>query len=128
MATASPTAMPSSNQPPASQPITEEPNVPTVRINHCRPDDIAQLADNPTAQDLTDQLPLTLTFQDFNRVEEVAELPRPLTMDGVPAGDDPTSTTSATTPPLAASSSTTATLATGTASSASAGSPTATSN
>jgi len=102
--------------------------VPTVRINHCRPDDIAQLADNPTAQDLTDQLPLTLTFQDFNRVEEVAELPRPLTMDGVPAGDDPTSTTSATTPPLAASSSTTATLATGTASSASAGSPTATSN
>ena len=63
--------------------------MPTVRINHCRPDDIAQLADNPTAQDLTDQLPLTLTFQDFNRVEEVAELPRPLTMDGVPAGDDP---------------------------------------
>ena len=31
----------------------------------------------------------TLTFDDFNHVEKVAELPRPLTMDGVPAGDDP---------------------------------------
>ena len=100
--------------------------MPTVRITIADQTITAQLADNPTAQDLTDQLPLTLTFQDFNRVEEVAELPRPLTMDGVPAGDDPTSTTSATTPPLAASSSTTATLATGTASSASAGSLTGT--
>ena len=49
----------------------------------------AQLADNPTARDLVDQLPLTLRFRDFNRVEKIAELPRPLTMDGVPAGDDP---------------------------------------
>ena len=49
----------------------------------------AQLADNPTAQDLINQLPLTLTFRDFGRVEKVAELPRPLAMDGVPAGDDP---------------------------------------
>jgi hypothetical protein len=36
-----------------------------------------------------DQLPLALTFDDFNQVEKVAELPRSLTMDGVPAGDDP---------------------------------------
>ena len=50
---------------------------------------IAHLADNPTARDLADQLPLTLTFRDFNRVEKIAALPRPLTMDGVPAGDDP---------------------------------------
>jgi hypothetical protein len=49
----------------------------------------AQLADNPTTQDLADQLPLTLTFRDFNRVEKIAELPRPLTMEGVPEGDDP---------------------------------------
>jgi hypothetical protein len=49
----------------------------------------AQLADNPTARDLIDQLPLTLRFRDFNRVEKIAKLPRPLTMDGVPAGDDP---------------------------------------
>ena len=63
--------------------------MPTVRITIADQTITAQLADNPTAQDLTDQLPLTLTFQDFNRVEEVAELPRPLTMHGVPAGDDP---------------------------------------
>jgi hypothetical protein len=50
---------------------------------------IAHLADNPTARDLVDQLPLTLRFRDFNRVEKIAELPRPLTTDGVPAGDDP---------------------------------------
>ena len=61
----------------------------------------AQLADNPTARDLVDQLPLTLRFGDFNRVEKVAKLPRPLTMDGVPAGDDPRSMTSATTLPRA---------------------------
>jgi hypothetical protein len=49
----------------------------------------AQLADNPTARDLVDQLPLTLRFRDFNRVEKIAKLPKPLTMEGVPAGDDP---------------------------------------
>jgi hypothetical protein len=49
----------------------------------------AQLADNPTARDLIDQLPLTLRFRDFNRVEKIAKLPRPLTMEGVPVGDDP---------------------------------------
>ena len=49
----------------------------------------ADLADNPTAKDLAAQLPLTLTFRDFNRVEKIAKLPRPLTMDGVPPGDDP---------------------------------------
>lgn len=49
----------------------------------------AQLADNPTAQDLAHQLPLTLTFRDFNGVEKIAELPRPLTTNGVPDGDDP---------------------------------------
>ena len=63
--------------------------MPTVRITVANQTITGELADNPTAQDLTDQLPLTLTFRDFNRVEKVAELPRPLTMEGVPAGDDP---------------------------------------
>jgi hypothetical protein len=63
--------------------------VPTVRITVAEQTMTVQLADNPTAGDLIDQLPLTLTFNDFNRVEKVAELPHPLTMDGVPAGDDP---------------------------------------
>lgn len=49
----------------------------------------AQLADNPTANDLAAQLPMTLSFRDLNSMEKTAMLPRPLTMDGVPAGDDP---------------------------------------
>jgi hypothetical protein len=67
----------------------EELPVTEVRITVDDRSFTAQLADNPTARDLVDQLPLTLRFRDFNRVEKIAELPRPLTMDGVPAGADP---------------------------------------
>ena len=49
----------------------------------------ARLADNPPARDLAAQLPLTLTFKDFNHVEKIATLPRQLSTDGVPAGADP---------------------------------------
>jgi hypothetical protein len=49
----------------------------------------ARLADNATARDLAAQLPLTLTFKDFNQVEKIATLPQRLAMDGVPAGADP---------------------------------------
>ena len=49
----------------------------------------ARLADNATAHDLAGQLPLTLAFKDFNQVEKIAKLPRPLSVDGAPAGDDP---------------------------------------
>ena len=48
-----------------------------------------QLWDNATARDLIAQLPLTLTFRDFNGVEKIAQLPRKLSLDGVPAGADP---------------------------------------
>lgn len=48
-----------------------------------------RLWDNATARDLIAQLPLTLSFRDFNGVEKIAQLPRMLSMDGVPAGDDP---------------------------------------
>ena len=61
----------------------------TIRITVGDQTITAQLADNPTAQDLASQLPLTLTIRDFNRVEKIAALPRPLTTDGVPSGDDP---------------------------------------
>lgn len=47
------------------------------------------LGDTPTARDLTTLLPLTLEFRDLNSVEKIAPLPRALTMEGVPAGDDP---------------------------------------
>ena len=49
----------------------------------------ARLWDIPTAHDLITQLPLTLEFRDFNDVEKIARLPRELTIDGVPEGDDP---------------------------------------
>lgn len=47
-----------------------------------------RLWDNATARDLIAHLPLTLTFRDFNGVETIAQLPRKLSMDGVPAGDN----------------------------------------
>jgi NAD(P)-dependent dehydrogenase (short-subunit alcohol dehydrogenase family) len=48
----------------------------------------ARLADNATARDLAAELPLTLTFKDFNHVEKIAKLPQRLSTDGVPAGAD----------------------------------------
>ena len=49
----------------------------------------ARLRNVPASRDLVAQLPLTLTFRDFNDVEKISRLPRELSMDGVPAGDDP---------------------------------------
>jgi hypothetical protein len=49
----------------------------------------ARLWDNVTARDLIAQLPLTLPFSDYGRQEKLATLPRKLSMDGAPAGDDP---------------------------------------
>lgn len=49
----------------------------------------AYLGDNVTAEDFAARLPLKLAFRDLNTVEKVAELPGPLNVDGVPAGDDP---------------------------------------
>ena len=49
----------------------------------------AELYDNPTAHDLADQLPMTVTMDDLHRSEKTGPLPRPLTTDGVPRGSDP---------------------------------------
>lgn len=49
----------------------------------------AYLRDSPTAGDLMALLPLELDFRDLNAVEKIARLPRELTMEGVPEGDDP---------------------------------------
>ena len=48
-----------------------------------------QLWDNPTARDLAARLPVTLAFGNYNAVEKTARLDPALTMDGMPAGDDP---------------------------------------
>lgn len=49
----------------------------------------AVLNDTPAARELLGQLPLRLRFTDFNAVEKLARLPQPLSMTGMPAGDDP---------------------------------------
>lgn len=48
-----------------------------------------ELWDNPAGRDLTDRLPLTLTFSDYNAVEKTSRLNPALTMGGMTAGDDP---------------------------------------
>ena len=49
----------------------------------------AELYDNPTARDLAERLPVTLTMDDLNSVEKTGRLPFALTTDGVPRGADP---------------------------------------
>jgi hypothetical protein len=62
-----------------------------VRVNICIGDKTytATMFENPTANDLMSQLPLTLTFRDFGGQEKVSPLPHALTTQGVPKGDDP---------------------------------------
>jgi hypothetical protein len=43
---------------------------------------------NATARSLIEQLPLTLSFSDYGGKEKLARLPQPLSLNGVPAGDD----------------------------------------
>jgi hypothetical protein len=45
------------------------------------------LSSNATARSLNGQLPLTLSFRDYGGQEKIAQLPEPLSLDGVPAGD-----------------------------------------
>jgi hypothetical protein len=74
---------------PPNESSTQESGMPSIRITIDGQSVSAQLADNPTARDLASQLPITLSFRDLNQVEKIARLPRPLTTDGVPDGDDP---------------------------------------
>jgi hypothetical protein len=66
-----------------------EATVTNIRILIADKQVTAQLADNPTAHALADQLPMTLSFRDLNGVEKIAKLPSPLTTEGVPDGADP---------------------------------------
>jgi hypothetical protein len=60
-----------------------------IRITFGDTELTARLRDNATARDLVAQLPLTLTFSDLNAVEKTAPLPRRLSLEGAPEGDDP---------------------------------------
>ena len=71
---------------PTSQPATGETQIRVIIGDTVL---TVRLWDNATARDLIAQLPLTLTFSDYNSQEKLAPLPRKLSMDGVPAGADP---------------------------------------
>lgn len=58
-----------------------------MTINDTRAE--AELYDHPVARELAEMLPLELVVNDFNEVEKVAPLGRPLTLRGVPEADAP---------------------------------------
>jgi hypothetical protein len=49
----------------------------------------ATLIDNATARDFISLLPLTLTLKDYAATEKISDLPRRLSIEGAPAGIDP---------------------------------------
>jgi hypothetical protein len=49
----------------------------------------ATLIDTPTARDFISLLPLTLTLKDYAATEKISDLPRRLSIEGAPAGIDP---------------------------------------
>lgn len=49
----------------------------------------ATMADNATARDFVSMFPLTLTLQDYNRIEKISNLPRALSTQSAPRGYDP---------------------------------------
>lgn len=90
-------ATPTTRQTQASPVISESDNtMATSPATHATPItiDIAgetvtgTLSDNAAARSLIAQLPLTLTFTDYGGHEKIADLPAPLLLEGMPAGDD----------------------------------------
>lgn len=79
---------PSPSPSPASEDANPSEGTP-IRITFGETVLTARLYDNATARDLAAQLPLTLTFSDFNNVEKTAPLPRELSLAGAPEGHDP---------------------------------------
>jgi hypothetical protein len=43
---------------------------------------VVRTADNPTGRDFVSMLPLTLDFRDFNAMEKIGDVPRPLATQG----------------------------------------------
>lgn len=86
--TPSPTATPEQTQTPEPEEDAEAEGTP-VRIVVDEQTLDATLWDNPGAESLIDQLPLTLEFSDYGGQELTATPPEPITMDGMPDGDAP---------------------------------------
>lgn len=49
----------------------------------------ATLDNNAASRDFIALLPLDVTLSDYNKTEKIAELPSPLSTDGMPDGIDP---------------------------------------
>jgi hypothetical protein len=47
------------------------------------------LEDTAASRDFASLLPLTLTLEDYNRIEKISALPKKLSTQGAPAGVDP---------------------------------------
>ena len=75
---------------PSSSPASGDQDGTAIRISLGDIQLTGRLSDNATARDLADQLPLTLDFRDHNNVEKTAPLAGELSLDGDPAGHDPT--------------------------------------
>lgn len=92
-----PSAAPSSSPPASSRPTpspstsSDRPDSGTTAIRVVVGDRTftGELYDNPTARDLADRLPLTITMDDLHGTEKTGPLPRALTTDGAPRGSDP---------------------------------------
>ena len=50
---------------------------------------LANLEDNVASREFLEMLPLTLTFEDFNNTEKIANIPSKLNVDGLPSGYTP---------------------------------------
>ena len=48
-----------------------------------------KLDDNQASRDFLEMLPLTLTFEDFNNTEKIANIPSELNLEGLPSGYTP---------------------------------------
>ncbi|MGN1311904.1 MAG: cyclophilin-like fold protein [Bacilli bacterium] len=48
-----------------------------------------KLDNNQSSKDFLEMLPLTLTFEDYNNTEKIANLPEKLSTEGTPSGYDP---------------------------------------
>ena len=96
-------ADPTTSGTPSSSPSASASPTPSARPSSYSPDEgttpirvvvgdrtfTGELYDNPTARDLADLLPLTVTMDDLHGTEKTGPLPQALTTDGSPRGSDP---------------------------------------
>ena len=60
-----------------------------VRLLFNNQEAVVSLSDNPASRDFIALLPLTMTFEDYNRTEKISTLPRKLNINGAPSSCDP---------------------------------------